>query len=54
VSELVRGLDRHGVVIRREEYATHGRDEAKLFGVLNLAIPELDSHYELNYSLDFG
>src|SRR5205823_6408612 len=43
VSELVQGLNRQGVIIRREEYATHGRDDTKLFGVLDLAIPELDA-----------
>jgi hypothetical protein len=43
VSELLYGLHRQGVVVRREEYATHGRDAARLFGVLDLSIPDLDT-----------
>jgi hypothetical protein len=43
VSELVQGLNRQGVIIRREEYGTHGRDDSRLFGVMDLAIPELDT-----------
>jgi hypothetical protein len=43
VSELLHGLHHQGVVVRREEYATHGRDAARLFGVLDLSIPDLDT-----------
>jgi hypothetical protein len=43
VGELVRGLDRQGVEVRRDEYATMGRNDARLFGVLDLRIPDLDT-----------
>src|SRR3954470_19242257 len=43
VGELIRGLEAQGVVVARDEYATMGRGDAKLFGVLDLAIPDLDT-----------
>ena len=43
VAELIRGLDRQGVTVTRDEYATMGADDAKLFGVMDLAINHLDS-----------
>ena len=43
VSELIRGLDAQGVEVVRDEYATMGRDDAKLFGVMDLRIAGLDT-----------
>lgn len=43
VGELIRGLEREGVAVARDEYATMGRDDARLFGVLDLVIPHLDT-----------
>jgi hypothetical protein len=42
VNHLIDGLQQQNVIVRREEYCTHGRDHARLFGVLDLAIPHLD------------
>jgi Domain of unknown function (DUF932) len=41
VSSLVEGLQKHEIVIAREEYATSGQDHARFFGVLDLVIPGL-------------
>jgi hypothetical protein len=38
---LIDGLASHDVQINREQYATSGRDDARLFGVLDLVIPNL-------------
>src|SRR3954471_19779124 len=43
VGELIRGLERQGVNVVRDEYATMGKADAKLFGVMDLAIPHLDT-----------
>ena len=43
VAELIRGLERQGVTVARDEYATMGRDDAKLFGVMDLRIADLDT-----------
>jgi hypothetical protein len=47
---MASGLQRQGIVIRREEYATFGRDDSRLFGVLDLSIPGLDAQ-DLGMSL---
>jgi hypothetical protein len=41
VNSLVDGLAEHEVTIQREQYATSGKDDARLFGVLDLVIPGL-------------
>ena len=41
VSSLIEGLVQHGITIVRESYATSGRDDARLFGVIDLLIPDL-------------
>ena len=45
VSELVlvRGLNGQGIEVVRDEYATMGREDARLFGVVDLRIPEPDA-----------
>src|SRR4051812_16179897 len=43
VDELIRGLERQGVTIARDDYATMGKDDAKLLGTMDLRIPDLDS-----------
>jgi len=43
VTELIRGLERQGVTVARDEYATMGREDAKLFGVLDLRIDHMDT-----------
>jgi len=43
VGELIRGLANQGVEVVRDEYATMGKTDAKLFGVMDLAIPHLDT-----------
>jgi hypothetical protein len=40
VSQLVEDLGRRGITIKREQYATGGHQDAKLFGCLDLAVPE--------------
>jgi hypothetical protein len=41
VESLIEGLTAHGITVKREEYATSGRDDARLFGVLDLVIPDV-------------
>jgi hypothetical protein len=43
VGELIRGLERQNVVVVKDDYATMGKDDAKLFGAMNLRIPDLDT-----------
>jgi hypothetical protein len=43
VGELIRGLEAQGIAVARDEYATMGRDDAKLFGVMDLVVPDLDA-----------
>jgi hypothetical protein len=43
VGEPLRGLERQGVHVARGEYDTAGRDDARLFGVTDLRIPDLDT-----------
>ncbi len=43
VAEIIRGLDRQGVTVTRDEYVTAGRDDARLFGVMDLRIAGLDT-----------
>lgn len=43
VGELIKGLEAEGIAVARDEYCTMGRDHAKLFGVLDLRIPDLDT-----------
>lgn len=43
VGELIRGLERHGVAVARDDYATMGRADARLFGVMDLRVPDLDT-----------
>ena len=43
VRELIRGLDAQGVTVVRDEYATMGRDDARLFGSMDLRIPDLET-----------
>ena len=42
VTSLVDDLARRGIDVVREQYAVGGRDDAKLFGVLDLHVPDLD------------
>lgn len=39
VRELAAGLERHQIRIAREQYATMGRDDARLFGTMDLEVP---------------
>jgi hypothetical protein len=41
VNSLIDGLTEHAVQVTRESYATSGKDDARLFGVLDLVIPGL-------------
>jgi hypothetical protein len=43
VSSLVESLTHHGIQINREQYATSGKEDARLFGVLDLIIPDLQT-----------
>jgi hypothetical protein len=43
VSSLVDDLGRRGIAVAREQYATVGRDGARLFGVMDLRIDGLDT-----------
>src|SRR5690348_17125874 len=43
VGELIRGLEAQGITVARDEYATMGRTDARLFGVMDLRIPDLDT-----------
>jgi hypothetical protein len=43
VAELVRGLEAQGARVVRDNYCTMGRDDAKLLGTMDLAIPGLDA-----------
>ncbi len=38
---LIEGLTAHNITITREAYATSGKDDARLFGVLDLLIPDV-------------
>jgi hypothetical protein len=40
VSQLIDDFARRGITVVREQYATGGKDDAKLFGCLDLAVPE--------------
>jgi hypothetical protein len=42
VASLISGLQARGLSVVGDEYATMGRDSAKLFGVMRLAAPGLD------------
>lgn len=41
VASLIEGLRSHDVVITREQYGTSGKEDARIFGVLDLRIPHL-------------
>jgi hypothetical protein len=41
VESLIEVLTTHGITITREENATSGKDDARLFGVLDLVIPDV-------------
>jgi hypothetical protein len=41
VASLIEGLTAHNITITREAYATSGKDDARLFGVLDLLIPDV-------------
>jgi hypothetical protein len=41
VESLIEGLIAHNITITREAYATSGKDDARLFGVLDLVIPDV-------------
>jgi hypothetical protein len=41
VESLIKGLTSHGIAITRETCATSGKDDARLFGVLDLVIPDV-------------
>jgi hypothetical protein len=43
VTELIRSLATRGVTVARDDYCTMGRDDAKLFGTMDLRIPGLDA-----------
>jgi hypothetical protein len=43
VTELISGLEAHGVHVVREAYCTMGKDDARLLGTMDLRIPELDT-----------
>src|SRR5690242_9961944 len=43
VSSLIDDMGRRGISVVREQYATVGRDGAKLFGVMDLRVDGLDS-----------
>ena len=43
VGELIRGLEAQDIEVVRDEYATMGRDDARLFGVMDLRIRDLDT-----------
>jgi hypothetical protein len=43
VESLTSGLTNAGIRVVREQYATMGRQDSKLFGVLNLSVPGFDS-----------
>src|SRR3954454_12429841 len=51
VTEVIRGLEREGVTVIRDQYATMGRDDARLFGVMDLRIDGLDTG---DYSMALG
>jgi hypothetical protein len=40
VTQLIDDLARRGITVKREQYATGGHQDAKLFGCLDLAVPE--------------
>jgi hypothetical protein len=41
VKSLIDGLTAHNITVTREAYATSGKDDARLFGVLDLIIPDV-------------
>jgi hypothetical protein len=41
VESLIEGLTAHNITVTREAYATSGKDDARLFGVLDLTIADL-------------
>jgi hypothetical protein len=41
VEPLIEGLTAHNIAVTREAYATSGPDDARLFGVLDLLIPDV-------------
>src|SRR6516164_9395617 len=43
VTYLIDDLGRRGIAVVREQYATVGRDGARLFGVMDLRIDDLDT-----------
>lgn len=43
VSSLIDDLGRRGIAVTREQYATVGRDGARLFGVMDLRVDGLDT-----------
>lgn len=43
ISALMDGLQNQGVAIARDEYATMGHQDAKLFGMMDLRISDLDT-----------
>jgi hypothetical protein len=51
ISSLIDGLQNQGVGIARDEYATMGNQDAKLFGVMDLRISGLDT---ADYTMALG
>jgi hypothetical protein len=43
VGELIRGLESRGITVAREQYCTGGRDDARLFGAIDLRVADLDT-----------
>jgi hypothetical protein len=43
VGELIRGLERQGATVARDDYCTMGKDDARLLGTMDLRIPNLDT-----------
>ncbi len=51
VMSLIDGLKAHDITVTNEQYTTSGKDDAKLFGVLDLVIPNLS---QPDYALCIG
>jgi hypothetical protein len=51
VSSMAEGLEAAGVRITREEFTTSGKGDAKLFGVMDLIIPDVN---EPDYAMAIG
>jgi hypothetical protein len=51
IQALIAGLADHEVSILKEQYATSGKDDARLFGVLDLQIPHLA---QPDYAMSIG